>query len=404
MKKSLAVIMLLSLIVCMLCACAEQVSTSSTPVSESNEASASSEQASETVSNPVTDGYEDSFEHNGVSYTRLSGKVFAALTQDGVRMWSSDNELGSFFARTFNGIELIAENRFLAHSKQGESPFSVWILNEKGNPLATLNDVCEFAIKKDHILISYPLKDNPFSKKRTAIFDTEGKAYSELYWELLSETVPEGRDCDYLGLRESRIYEIELENGKATEKEIKPLSETVETIYETEVSIRKYEPLSTESDMFCGGYWVYLNGEYDYYGSSLFRHYTSEEPIFTNGFLLLEYDSEPKVYFARSLTKSGRWGTEDCSTVFLSVQFREGSEYMIAEDGGLAIEPWVIIDKNGNEVYREEFKEILNENGEYFIVQIKSIVFDTQSDNPNAIIITDYDGEITKTTIEKLIN
>ncbi|MBO5786394.1 MAG: hypothetical protein J6R45_03640 [Clostridia bacterium] len=403
MKRLIIAITLLTVILSMLTSCTKSENTNESAVSEDNaSASASAHESIEaSASENPAESYEDMFEHGNYSYKRLSGNVYSAYYEpDGFRLWRTDRELGSFFRGSYQGgIEAISENRFLAHGKTSNSTFSISIIDENGEEITKLTEVCGFENKDGYILISYPSKDSRFSNTRTVILDTDGKGSGECYYELLSETVPEGKDCELLGLRDTRIYEIAIENGKATEKEIKPLLETKQTIYDTEVTIRKYEPLLTESKMFSGGYWVYFDGGYDYLGSSVSRKYTSEEPIFTNGLLLLKYQTEPDVYFARNMLDP----TQE-PTLLLSLQCKAESDYIIARDGGFLPDPWIIIDKNGNRVYQEELSEAVNENGETYIVQLRSIEFDNESENPNAIIITHNDGKTEKTTIEKLIS
>lgn len=404
MKRLVIAITLLTVILSMLTSCTKSENANESAVSEDNaSASASAHESIEaSASENSAESYEDMFEHGNYSYKRLSGNVYSAYYEpDGFRLWRTDRELGSFFRGSYQGgIEAISENRFLAHGKTSNSTFSISIIDENGEEITKLTEVCGFETKDGYILISYPHKDSSFSNTRTVILDTDGKGSDECYYELLSEAVPEGKDCELLGLRDTRIYEIAIENGKATEKEIKPLLETKQTIYDTEVTIRKYEPLLTESEMFSGGYWVYFgDGGYDYIGSSISREYTSEEPIFTNGLLLLKYRTEPDVYFARNMLDP----TQE-PTLLLSLQRKEESDYLIARDGGFLPEPWIIIDKNGKCVFCEELKEAVDENGETYVVQLRSIEFDNESENPNAIIITHNDGKTEKTTIEKLIS
>lgn len=404
MKRLIIAITLLTVILSMLTSCTKSENANESAVSEDNaSASASAHESIEaSASENSAESYEDMFEHGNYSYKRLSGNVYSAYYEpDGFRLWRTDRELGSFFRGSYQGgIEAISENRFLAHGKTSNSTFSISIIDENGEEITKLTDVCGFENKDGYILISYPSKDSRFSNTRTVILDTDGKGSEECYYELLSETVPEGKDCELLGLRDTRIYEIAIENGKATEKEIKPLLETKQTIYDTEVTIRKYEPLLTESKMFSGGYWVYFHGGgYDYSGTPISRKYTSEEPIFTNGLLLLKYQTEPDVYFARNMLDP----TQE-PTLLLSLQCKAESDYLIARDGGILPEPWIIIDKNGKCVFCEELKEAVGENGETYIVQLRSIEFDNESENPNAIIITHNNGKTEKTTIEKLIS
>lgn len=404
MKRLIIAITLLTVILSMLTSCTKSENANESAVSEDHaSASASTHESIEaSASENSAESYEDMFEHGNYSYKRLSGNVYSAYYEpDGFRLWRTDRELGSFFRGSYQGgIEAISENRFLAHGKTSNSTFSISIIDENGEEITKLTEVCGFETKDGYILISYPHKDSRFSNTRTVILDTDGKGSDEFYYELLSEAVPEGKDCELLGLRDTRIYEIAIENGKATEKEIKPLLETKQTIYDTEVTIRKYEPLLTESEMFSGGYWVYFgDGRYDYSGSAISREYTSEEPIFTNGLLLLKYRTEPDVYFARNMLDPAQE-----PTLLLSLQRKEESDYLIARDGGFLPEPWIIIDKNGKCVFCEELKEAVDENGETYVVQLRSIEFDNESENPNAIIITHNDGKTEKTTIEKLIS
>ena len=104
-----------------------------------------------------------------------------------------------------------------------------------------------------------------------------------------------------------------------------------------------------------------------------------------------------RLHLACPLNESGQ------ITTFMNISFNADSEYMIAEDWGLLPDPFLIIDKNGSTVYRENIKDETDSNGNWLVYEFESIVFDTESDNPNAIVITEWNGKTIKTTIEDLI-
>jgi hypothetical protein len=212
MKRLVIAITLLTVMLSMLTSCTKSENANESAVSEDNASASASvhESIEASASENSAESYEDMFEHGNYSYKRLSGNVYSAYyAPDGFRLWRTDRELGSFFRGSYQGgIEAISENRFLAHGKTSNSTFSISIIDENGEEITKLTEVCGFETKDGYILISYPHKDSSFSNTRTVILDTDGKGSDECYYELLSEAVPEGKDCEMPGLRDTRIYEI----------------------------------------------------------------------------------------------------------------------------------------------------------------------------------------------------
>ncbi len=337
---------------------------------------------------------KDSFVHNEAVYERLSGNVYKVSYSNHVRLWNAQNKLGNFSGGTYQDIQKLTGQRFLAVNKYSGA-IVLYFLDENAVIKNSIEGVDSYEKKDDHVLIVRT--DGSTAEKHVYAVTSDGNILDELYWERLSSNVPNGYDCNYLGLRDNELYEITLENDKATEKKILPLSETKVTENNVEIVLREYEMLLEEDNYFCGGYWIYLNGKTvaEYYGDSQIHSYIEEKPIITNGYVLAKQPTGTTL--ACPLNESGQ------ITTFMNISFNADSEYMIAEDWGLLPDPFLIIDKNGSTVYRENIKDETDANGNRLVYEFESIVFDTESDNPNAIVITEWNGKTIKTTIEDLI-
>ncbi len=336
---------------------------------------------------------EDSFVHNEAVYERLYGDVYKVSFENHVRLWNTQNKLGYFNGVAYQSIQMISAQSFLAVNKSNNTSV-LDFLDENANVKNRIEGIDSFEVKEGHVLV---VRTEGDAGKRSYLVNVEGNISNELYWERISSDAPEGYACNYLGLRDNRFYEITFENNAAAEKAILPLSETTVTENGIEIILREYEKLLENDKYFCGGYSIYLNGKTvaEYHGSANNHSYIEEKPIITNGYVIAKQSTGTNLACPLNVSEQ--------LTTFMNISFNDKSEYMIAEDWGLLPEPFLIIDKNGNTVYRESIETETNENGEWLVYEFKSIVFDTESDNPNAIVITEWNGETIKTTIEDLI-